>query len=127
MNVVDSCGWLEYLGDGANAGFFAAALEDTDNLIVPTLSIHEVYKKVLAERGEADALQTVALMQQGVVEELTVHMALEGARVSAELGLPMADGIILATARVREATLWTQDVDFDGVEGVRYVSRRLKD
>ena len=91
--------------------------------VVPTVSIYEVFKRVCQQRGEGDALQAVALMQQGEVVRLSVHLALEAARTSIELGLPMADAMILATARSSDATLWTQDADFAGVGGVRYVER----
>ena len=122
MNVVDSCGWLEYFAAGPNADFFAPALEAPTELVVPTISVYEVFKRVVQQRGESDALQAVALMQQGSVVDLTAPIALEAARTSAALGLPMADSVMLATARSFEATLWTQDSDFEGVEGVRYVA-----
>ena len=120
---MDSSGWLEYFAGGPNADFFAGAIEATDELIVPTISIYEVFKRVAQQRGESDALQAVALMQQGSVVDLTIHLALEAARTSVELGIPMADSIILATARSLDATLWTQDADLSGVEGVSYVAR----
>ncbi|MGD8904659.1 MAG: type II toxin-antitoxin system VapC family toxin [Anaerolineae bacterium] len=123
MNVVDSSGWLEYLADGPNADFFAPAIEATDELVVPTLSLYEVFKKVLQQRGEGHALQAVALMVQGRVVDLDVDLALSAAKVSAELKLPMADSVMLATARAHEAILWTQDADFDGLTGVRYIAR----
>jgi predicted nucleic acid-binding protein len=121
VNVVDSSAWLEYFAAGPNADFFADAVEATDELVVPTVSVYEVFKRVLQQRGEGDALQAVALMQQGSVAELTTPIALEAARTSAALGIPMADSIILATARAFEATLWTQDADFAEIEGVKYV------
>ena len=123
MNVVDSSGWLEYFAAGPNAEFFAAAVEAVDELVVPTVSLYEVFKRALQQRGEGDALQAVALMQQGSVVELTPPIALDAARTSADLGLPMADGIILATARAYQATLWTQDSHFAGIESVRYIAR----
>jgi toxin FitB len=122
VNLVDSCGWLEYFAAGPNADFFAPALEAPTELVVPTISVYEVFKRVLQQRGESDALQAVALMQQGSVVDLTAPIALEAGRTSAALGLPMADSVMLATARSFEATLWTQDSDFEGVEGVRYVA-----
>ena len=122
MNVVDSSGWLEYFAAGPNADFFAEAVEATDELIVPTVSLYEVFKRVLQQRGEGDALQAIALMQQGAVIELTSPIALDAARTSAALGLPMADSVILATARAYQATLWTQDSDFARIEGVKYVA-----
>ena len=120
MNVVDSSAWLEYFAAGPNADSFADAVEATGELVVPTVSFYEVFKRVLQQRGEGDALQAVALMQQGSVVELTTPIALEAARTGAALGIPMADSIILATARAFEATLWTQDSDFAEIEGVKY-------
>jgi predicted nucleic acid-binding protein len=121
VNVVDSSGWLEYFAGGPNADFFASAVESIDELAVPTVSVYEVFKRVLQQRGEDDALQVAAAMQQGTVVELTTPIALEAARASAALGLPMADAIILASARSCGATLWTQDAHFAAMEGVRYV------
>lgn len=124
MNVVDSCGWLEYLASGPNADFFAQPLSDASALIVPSISIFEVFKRVLVQRGEGDALQAVALMQQGAVEALDTAGALAAARLSVEAKLPMADAIMLSVARLRDATLWTQDANFRGFDGVRYVETR---
>jgi len=122
MNVVDSSGWLEYFADGANAGFFASAIENVAELIVPTISIFEVFKRVLAQRSEDEALQACAAMQQGRMIDLDVSLALEAARLSATLKLPMADSIILATARTHGATLWTQDADFRDLTDVQFVA-----
>ena len=82
-----------------------------------------MFKRVLQQRGEGDALQVVALMHQGRVVDLPGELALAAARLSAELGMPLADSVMLATARACEATLWTQDADFDGVPGVKYVAK----
>jgi predicted nucleic acid-binding protein len=122
VNVVDSCGWLEYFASGPNSDFFAPALEATDDLVVPALCVYEVFKRVLQQRGEGDALQAIALMQQGSVVELSVPLALDAARLSVDLGLPMADSVILATARSVGARLWTQDAHFDGITDVAYIS-----
>jgi predicted nucleic acid-binding protein len=124
MNVVDSSGWLEYFADGPNAGFFSKAIEATADLIVPTLSLYEVFKRVLQQRGEGEALQAVATMQQGTVVDLTAPVALAAARVSLDLGIPMADSVMLATARAWDATLCSQDSDFAKIPAVRYVARR---
>ena len=120
MNVVDSSGWLEYFADEANADFFADAIENVEELIVPAISIYEVFKRVYQQRGEGDALQSVAMMEQGKVVELDTTLALSAAKISLDLKIPMADSIILATARSYGATLWTQDVDFKDVAGVEY-------
>ena len=120
MNVVDSSGWLEYFAGTPAADFFAPAIEDVPNLIVPSSSLFEVFKRVLQQRGEGQALQAVAVMQQGCVVSLDSSLALTAARLSVQEKLPLADSIILATAREHGAILWTQDVDLEGREDVRY-------
>jgi predicted nucleic acid-binding protein len=124
VNVVDSSGWLEYFADGPNAAFFAPAIEATPELLVPTVSLYEVFKRVLQQRGEGPALQAVALMQQGQIVDLTAAIALSAAKASIERRLPMADSIMLVTAQTHAAAFWTQDADFDGVKGVKYVARK---
>ncbi|MCL4744038.1 MAG: type II toxin-antitoxin system VapC family toxin [Burkholderiaceae bacterium] len=123
MNLVDSSGWLEFFADGANAGFFAKAITSTDELVVPTISLLEVFKRVLQQRGENSALQAVAHMRQGKVVTLDADIALAAAHLGIEHKLPLADSVILATARRYAATLWTQDADFNGIAGVRFVAR----
>ena len=120
MNVIDSSAWLEYFGDGPNAGDFADAIADTEQLIVPTITLFEVFKRIRVQRDLDAALYAVAHMQCGRVIDLDVHLAIAAAELSAESGLPMADSVILATARREGATLWTQDRDFEGMEGVEY-------
>jgi len=124
MNVVDSSGWLEYFADGPNAGFFAPAIQKLDELIVPTISIYEVFKRVIQQKDESLALRAVALMEQGRVVELDTSIALRAAKLSLELTLPMADSLMLATAHAFGAVLWTQDSDFEHLEGVRYIRAR---
>ena len=124
MNVVDSSGWLEYFADGPNADFFAPAVESTADLVVPTISIYEVFKRVLQQRDEGDALEAVAVMQQGRVVGLDTAIALSAAKVSVGLKLPMVDSVMLVTARMHNATLWTQDADLKNIEGVEYVEKR---
>ena len=123
MNVVDSSAWLEYFADGPNAAVFAEPLCDIAALVVPSMTIYEVFKVVYRQRGEDAALQAVALMQQGTVVELTASLAMVAAKTSLDTGLPMADSIILATARQHEAQLWTQDEHFRDVPGVRFVAK----
>jgi predicted nucleic acid-binding protein len=124
VNVVDSSGWLEYFADGSNADFFAPALERPTSLLVPSISLLEVFKRVLQQRDESAALQAVALMQQGRVVDLDGAIALTAARLGTDLGLPLADSVILATARHFNATVWTQDTDFDGLPDVRFTKKR---
>jgi len=126
MNLVDSCGWLEYFADGPNADFFTPAIEDTKNLIVPAICIFEVFKRVYQQRGEDAALQAAALMQQGQVVAIDDIFALSAAKCSIDYNLPMADSIILAIARLRKATIWTQDIDFKSIEGIKYVETHSK-
>lgn len=123
MNVVDSSGWLEYFADEPNADFFAGAIENIEELLVPVISLYEVFKRVYQQRGEGDALQSVAMMEQGQVVELDRTLALSAAKISIDLKIPMADSIILATAKSYKATLWTQDFDFKGIEGVQYIEK----
>lgn len=123
MNIVDSSGWLEYFANGPNADFFAPAIEKVPELIVPTLSLYEVFKRVVQQRGEGDALQAVAVMAQGTVVDLDMDVALGAAKLSIDLKLPMADSVMLATAQRYGAAFWTQDAHFDGVQGVKYQKR----
>jgi len=124
MNVVDSSAWLEFFSDGPNADEFSAPLRDRARLVVPSITIFEVFKVVCRQRGEDAALQAAALMQQGQVVELSPSLAMIAAKTSLDLALPMADSIILATARQRQATLWTQDEHFSTIPGVRYLPKR---
>ncbi len=123
LNLVDSSGWIEYFTDGPNGGIFADPLSDASRLVVPTVSLYEVFRVVLRQRGEDDALRVAALMGRGREIPLSSALALEAARLAHEGRVAMADGIILATARLTGATLWTQDVDFEGMRHVRYFPR----
>lgn len=123
MNVVDSSAWLEYFANGPGAGFFAPALEDSARLVVPTICLLEVFKRVLQQKGEGAALQAVALMQQGQVQPMDSGIAIRAARLGVAHKLPLADSVVLAVARQREALLWTQDADFEGLDNVRYLPK----
>lgn len=120
MNVVDSCGWLEYFADGRNADRFAAPLEETSTLLVPSICVYEVFRRLLQQRGRSDALEAVAAMRQATVVPLTDTLAMEAATLGCELKLPMADSVVLATARAFDATLWTQDAHFASMPSVQY-------
>ncbi|WP_332776686.1 type II toxin-antitoxin system VapC family toxin [Polaromonas sp.] len=119
FNVVDSSAWLEYFFDTPLATSFAAAIEDTDRLVVPVITLYEVFKKVLRSHGEDAALQVAAQMQQGELVPLDEGLALEAAKLS----LPLADSLIYATAQRYKATLWTQDQHFESLPGVRYFAK----
>ena len=123
MNLVDSSGWLEYFTEGSNAAAFAEPLQDKTTLLVSVINLYEVFKVVLRERDENSAFQTIALMRQGQVSDITMEISLNAAKTSHELKIPMADSLIYATAQLYEATLWTQDEDFDGLQGVRYFAK----
>ena len=124
MNVVDSSGWLEYFSGGKNASRFAAPLKDTDALIVPAVAIYEVFKVLLREAGEEAALQAAAAMRGGLLVDLTPERAMSAAALSIQHALPMADSIILAAAREHEATIWTQDEEFQGLDRVKYFPKK---
>lgn len=123
MNVVDASGWLEYFAGGGNAGFFSAAIEDVDQLLVPTITIYEVFRRVAEQRGEDDALKAVAAMQQGRVVDLSIKLALAAARLAVAQRLGHSESQVLATAQAFGATLWTQDPTFEGMREVRYKTR----
>ena len=124
MNVVDSSGWIEYFVNGRNADFFNSPIRDTDNLLVPTIFLYEVFKRILLELGEDEDLQVTGIMSLGTIVELNRDIAIHAANISLELKLAMADSIILATARANNATLWTQDEHFKGSEGVKYIEKK---
>jgi len=123
MNIVDSSAWLEYFSGGPNADHFSPPIEDEDSLVVPVITIYEVFKVVLRESTENNALQAIAAMQKGCVIDLTQSLAIEASKLSLNHNLPMADSIILATAKKHDGTVWTQDVDFQNIEGVNYFAK----
>ena len=123
-NVVDSSAWLAYLADEPTAADFAAAIEDPRRLVVPVVCLLEVFKVVVRQRGEGDALHAVALMQQGEVVDLDGALALSAARLGVEHQLPLADSIVYATAQAVGGVIWTQDDDFEGLPDVQYFPKR---
>jgi predicted nucleic acid-binding protein len=122
MNIIDSSGWLEYFADGPNANHYLPPLNDTPSLIVPLITIYEVFKVVLRESDENEALQAVAAMQKGTIINLNANLAMNASKLSLQHNLPMADSIILATARAYDCIIWTQDSDFRQIEGVNFFS-----
>lgn len=125
MNIVDTSAWLEYFVGGPNAKVFSAPIKDTNALIVPTISIYELSKVILRESDENHLLQVLAAVQKGKVVELTPYLASAAAKVSLQQKLPMADSIIYATARHYNAIVWTQDVDFEGLDYVKYFPKKI--
>jgi predicted nucleic acid-binding protein len=124
MNLVDSSGWLEFFADGPNAEDFSIPIRSIKDVVVPTICLYEVFKVVLRERSENEALQAVALMRQGNVVDLTSELALKAAKVSMEYKIPMADSIIFATAQAFQATVWTQDEDFKSLAEVKFFPKK---
>lgn len=123
-NVVDSSGWLEYFTDSKNAYFFARPIENLKKLIVPSISILEVFKHVLRHRSEKAAFECMECMLQGRVVELDVEISLNAAKLGVTHQLPLADSIIYATGLTHDATIWTQDIDFKGLPNVEYIAKK---
>ena len=124
MKVVDSCGWLECLAGGPNAAFFAPVVEAHDGtLVVPALCLYEVMRNMLNWTDQRQALSAVAVMKEATVVPVNTELALGAAILSSELKLPIADSIILATARSCGVVLWTQDAHFELVDGVHYIAK----
>ncbi|MEW5829789.1 MAG: type II toxin-antitoxin system VapC family toxin [Chloroflexota bacterium] len=126
MNVIDSSGWVEYTTDEENADFFEHPIQETDDLLVPAICIYEVFKRVLREFGEERALEVAGQMSSGTIVAVDRQIAINAAKISNESKLAMADSLILATARVYNATLWTQDEHFKDIEGVKYIEKKYK-
>ena len=126
MNIVDSSGWIEYVTDSNNATFFQAPITHSEELLVPTICLYEVFKRVLRALGEERALDAMGVMSLGTIIDLDRQIAIGAAQISNELKLAMADSIILATARAHDATLWTQDEHFKDMERVKYIEKKIK-
>ena len=124
MNIVDSSGWLAYFADEPNARHFLPPLSDSALLVVPAVTIYEVFKVILRESSENEALQAVVAMQKGKLVDLSVPLAIAASRLSLEHQLPMADSIILATAQEFNAIIWTQDSDFKNISKAKYFPKK---
>ncbi len=120
MNLVDSSGWLAFFSDNCNANNFLLPITNVNVLLIPTIVIYEVFKVILRERGEQDAIIVQAHLQQGTVIELSSETALHASKISLDYRLPMADSIIYATALEHDATIWTQDEHFKDLKNVKY-------
>lgn len=124
LHVVDSSAWLEYFAEGPNAQHFAAAIEAASSLLVPSITLLEVFKRISQQHDESVALRYVALMQQSTVVELDAALALRAAALGLRHKLPQADSIVYATALAAGATVWTQDIGLDGLAGVKFFAKR---
>ncbi|MSR77946.1 MAG: type II toxin-antitoxin system VapC family toxin [Candidatus Omnitrophica bacterium] len=123
MNIVDSSGWIEYLAGSSNGVLFAKPIQQIDQLVVPSITIVEIFKFILQRRTEQEALEAVAHMSEGLIIDLDSRLAIKAANVGYEFKLSLADSIIYATALHHHALLWTQDEDFKNMPGVRYIPK----
>lgn len=123
MNLVDTSGWLEYFADTAQARHFATAIEDTRKLLVPSVVLYEVFKKVSLTLDEGRAFAAVAQLKQGKVVDVDETVALYAGKLSIEHKLPMADAFIYATALLNKATVFTQGAHFERLPQVKYFAK----
>jgi predicted nucleic acid-binding protein len=124
MNVIDSSGWLEFFADGPNADYFKSAIQDEEHLVIPIICLYEVFKITLSHAGEEEALRVAGLMSFGKIVDVNREIVLAAAHLSIQQKLPMADSLILATARASDATLWTQDEHFKDIPGVKFIAKK---
>jgi toxin FitB len=124
MNVVDSSGWIEFFAMSANGHFFMPIIQDTQNLLVPTICMYEVFKRMVTKFSDDDALKAMGIMSLGQIIDIDQAIAISAAQISLELKLAMADSLILAVARAHNATLWTEDEHFKDIPGVQYIEKQ---
>ena len=123
MNVVDSSAWLSYFAGDENSSIFSKPIEKVDKLLIPSITLTEVFKCIFRQRGEDLALDAVAHMEQGKVVPLDGSLAIDAAQYGVDFKLPLADSIIYATAQKFDAIVWTQDADFKSLDGVKYYAK----
>ncbi|MDR1095870.1 MAG: type II toxin-antitoxin system VapC family toxin [Spirochaetaceae bacterium] len=123
MNIIDSSFWLEYFAGTDSGNIVSETVEDTNSLIIPAITLYEVFKKLLLETTEDDALFCIAHMKQGNIINLNDELSLFASKLSIEFKLPMADSIIYATNLKYHCVLWTQDRHFSGLNFVHYFEK----
>jgi toxin FitB len=123
MNVVDSSGWIEYFFDSTRADLFASAIEDVTKLLVPVVSIFEVHKVLSRKLPAGAVLSCLDVMRQGRVLDLTDRRAVAAADITAKHKLAMADAVMYSMAREFDGTLWTQNVNYEGLVGVKFFAK----
>lgn len=123
MNIVDSSCWLEYFSGSTVGEIVSPIIIDVENLLVPAITIYEVFKKLLLEVGEDKSIFAIAHMKLGRVIDLDADLAINSAKIGKEYKLAMADSIIFATCKKYNATLWTQDKHFKDLENVKYFEK----
>ena len=123
MNVVDSSGWIEFFKAGANGPIFKPVIEDRNQLLVPTIALFEVHK-VLSRSLPADLVsRCLDVMRLGRVLDLTDRRAIAASQAATKYKLAMADAAMYSMAQEFGASFWTQDVDYQGLDGVRYCAK----
>lgn len=123
MNVVDSLGWIEYFQDTRRADFFATAIEDETSLLVPSISLFEVHRVLSRALPPVMVQACLDVMRRGRVLDLTDRRAIAGSKAAAQHGLALADAAICSMAVEHGATLWTQDIDYQGMPSVHYCAK----
>jgi len=124
MIILDSSCWLEYFLNGKCADSYASIIEEHGDAIVPAIVLHEVFKVTMRAGGEDSALAVAGILQQFPIIQIDENIAIFSAKLGKQYGLAMADSMILATAQIHHATLWTQDADFKGLANVKYFEKR---
>ena len=123
MKVIDSSGWIEFFSDGLLADIYSKHLENPSRVIVPAITLYEVYKKIRSEKGEALALAASHAMSRCRFAPLTDDIAMASADTSIQYKLAMADAIIYTTAQFFKAELITSDADLRNLPQVTYLKK----
>lgn len=123
MNLVDSSGWIEFFLAGHNGPIYKPVIEDRHQLLVPTIALFEVHKVLSRKLPESLVNQALAVMRLGRVLDLTDPRAIAASTIATQYKLAMADAAMYSMAREFDATFWTQDVDYQGLDGVQYCAK----
>ncbi len=123
MNVVDSSGWIEFFLAGVNGPIFKPVIEARSQLLIPVVALYEVHKILSRKLPAAKVTSALNVMRLGRVLELTDRRAIAASEVASLHGLAMADAVMYSLAQEFKATLWTQDVDYQGLPGVNYFAK----
>ena len=124
MNIVDSSCWLEYFAGSRVGDEVSSVIEDTDHLLVPSIIVYEVFKKLILELDEDKAIYAIAHMKQGHIVNLDTDLAIYAAKIGKDNKLAMADSIIYAITKKYNALLWTQDKHFKDLKSVKYFEKK---
>ncbi len=124
MNIVDSSCWLEYFAGSRVGDEVSSVIEDTEHLLVPSIIVYEVFKKLILELDEDRAIFAVAHMKQGHIVNLDTDLAIYAAKIGKDNKLAMADSIIYAITKKYNALLWTQDKHFKDLKSVKYFEKK---